>query len=598
MPTTFPSPAWLAATAILGLAFVATPPAARALELVEVRVQGLADEEMRDNIDDALSLQRLNPNRRKSLSESRLSYLVRRAPGEVRGALEPFGYYGPAVEMQVLRDGEAVTVLVDVDLGEPVRVRGRDLALTGAASDDSVLMRRLERFRPRTDQPFHHGVYEDSKAAMDRALAERGYFDARLATHRVEVSRAQRSADIFLAWDSGERYRLGEASFEGHAFRPGLLEKLVPWTPGDLYSQSELLALQKSLTELDYFSAVDITAQPDDAVDGKVPVKVALAPAKRNVYNAGLRYGTDTGVGVTGGIERRWVNDRGHKLRTQASLAQRRSDVTVQYRIPAFAWLDGWYTFSASAREEQIDLITSELVEVVGSRSGRLGAWNLVAALNFRRERYDDPQVPDAYVYSTLVFPSLWAQWAQTDDLLYPRRARGLTAEVRAGSTSLGSDIDFVQVRAQGRYIHGFGRRDRVLLRAELGTTVSDDFDLLPPSMRFYAGGDNSVRGYGYQEIGQSLTDFRNRRYVFGGKHLVTASVEYEHMFTRQWGAAVFVDAGDAFDERDELDLQVGVGAGLRWRSPVGPVRVDVAHGLGEQAQASVRLHLTIGPDL
>lgn len=592
-----PSALRLAAALLIVLAACA-PGAVAALELRAVQVRGLDDEEMRNNVDDALSLQRLNPNRRKAISESRLSYLLRRAPREARGALEPFGYYHPVVETQVQRDGEAVTVLVTVALGEPVRVRGRDIALTGAAESDSPLMRRLERFRPRKGQPFHHGLYEDNKAAMDRALAERGYFDARLVTHEVTVTRAERSADIVLAWTSGERYRLGEARFEGHQFREGLLEKLVPWTPGDAYSQAELLDLQKSLNELDYFSAVDITALPGDAVDGRVPVRVALAPAKRDIYNAGLRYGTDTGVGVTGGIERRWVNQRGHKLRAQAALAQRKNELAVQYRIPAFAWLDGWYSLGASAREEEIDLIRSQLVDVVGSRSGSLGSWDLVAALNFRRARYDDAQAPDAYIYSTLVFPSLWAKWTQTDDLLYPRRARGLTAQLRGGSTALGSDIDFLQVRAEGRFVHGFGRRDRLLLRAELGTTVADQFDLLPPSMRFYAGGDNSVRGYGYQQIGESLTDFRNRRYVFGGKHLVTGSVEFERMFTRQWGGAVFVDAGDAFNETNELDWQVGVGVGLRWRSPVGPVRVDIARGLGDQAQDSVRLHLTIGPDL
>ncbi len=593
-----PSARCLPAAALFAVVLAGAPDAALALELRSVQVVGLDDEQMRDNVDDALSLQRLNPKRRLSITESRLSYLLRIAPGEARAALEPFGYYDPVVETQVQRDGEAVTVLVTVVPGDPVRVRGRDLALTGAAGSDSLLMRRLERFRPRKDQPFHHGVYEDSKAAIDRALAARGYFDARLVTHQVTVTRAELSADIALAWSSGERYRLGEARFEGHPFRDGLLENLVPWTPGDLYDQSQLLDLQKSLTELDYFSAVDITAEPEDAVDGQVPVKVALAPAKRSVYSAGVRFGTDTGVGVTGSFERRWLNQRGHKLRAQAGLAQRKSDVTVQYKIPAFAWIDGWYAFGVSARQEEIDLINSELLNVVGSRSGKLGRWDLIAALNFRRERYDDAQLPNAFVYSTLVFPSLWAQWSQTDDLLYPRRAQGLTMELRGGSTAVGSDIDFLQARAVGRYIHGFGRRDRLLLRAELGTTVSDEFSLLPPSMRFYAGGDDSVRGYGYQEIGRSLTDFRNRRYIFGGKHVVTGSVEYERMFTRQWGGAAFVDAGDAFDSRGDLDWQVGVGVGLRWRSPVGPVRVDVAHGLGDQAQSSVRLHLTIGPDL
>ena len=584
------------------LVFVAllagAPGGVAALELREVQVQGLADEQMRDNVDDALSLQRLNPNRRKVLTQSRLSYLLRQVPREVRGALEPFGYYEPTVDAQVQRDGDAVTVVVVVSPGEPVRVRGRDLRLTGAASTDTPLMRRLQRFRPRQDQPFHHGVYEDSKAAMDRALAERGYFDAELAVHEVTVSRAARTADIQLAWTSGDRYALGAARFEGHKFRPGLLEKLVPWEPGTPYDQARLLALQKSLAELDYFSAIDITPEPDAAVDGQVPVKVALAMGKRSIYSAGLRAGTDTGLGVTAGVERRWVNDRGHKLKALASLAQRKNDITVQYKIPAFKWLDGWYTVAASVREEPIDLVDSQLVELVGSRSGKLGEWDLSAALNWRRERFEDSVSGQDYSYSTLVFPSLWAKWVRTDDLLYPRKATGVTLELRGGSTGLGSDIDFVQLRAQGHWIRGIGRRDRLLLRAEAGTTVSDEFALFPPSLRFYAGGDRSVRGHGYKEIGQFFQDTNGNRYVFGGKHLMVASVEYERMFTREWGGAVFVDAGDAFDSFDAYEWEVGVGVGVRWRSPVGPVRVDIARGLGDAAQSSLRLHFNIGPDL
>ena len=576
-------------------------PAAQALELEAVQIRGLEDEEMRDNVSDALSLDRLNPNRRKALTETRLSYLLRRTPGEARGALEPFGYYDPAVETEVQRDGEKVTVVVSVTLGEPVRVRGHDVSLTGPAEANGALMRRLERFRPREDQPFHHGIYEDSKAGMDRALAELGYFDAEQSVHRVTVSRAEGKADIELAWVSGERYRLGTATFEGHQFRPGLLEKLVPWQPGEAYDQKQLLALQKSLSELDYFSAIDISSDPKQA-DGErlVPVKVALAPGKRTIYSAGLRYGTDTGLGVTAGIDRRWVNDRGHKLRSLVGLAERRSDITTQYRIPAFAWLDGWYSASASAREEEIDGFTNQLAELIGSRSGRLGKWDLTAAINFRRERYEvfnDASGRD-FAYSTLLFPSLWAKWSESDDLLYPRRAMGLTVELRGGSSAVGSDIDFLQMRGEGRWVRAFGRRNRLLLRGEAGTTFSGQFDDFPPSLRFYAGGDRSLRGYGYKEIGGFLIEPDGNRYVYGGKHLAIGSVEYERMFTREWGGAFFVDGGDAFDDGNDFDLQIGAGFGVRWRSPVGPVRLDIAHGFGDDAQQSVRLHVNIGPDV
>lgn len=582
-------------TLCLGL-LLAMPAAA--LELVSVRVEGLDDPAQRSDVLAALSLEKLNPARRQGLSEARLSYLLRRAPREARQALEPYGHYEAQVQTEFERDGERVSVRVRVVPGEPVRVRKREITISGPGESDEVLARRIERLRPREGQPFVHSVYEDGKASVDRLLAARGYFRARLGAHRVEVTRAERVADIALAWDTGPRHSLGEARFEGHPFRDGLLDHLVPWTPGEPYDQAQLLKLQSSLAQLDYFAAIDIHPEPGEGEDLEVPVQVSLSPAKRSVWSAGVRFGTDSGLGLTGGLERRWVNDRGHKLDLLAGLAQRRNDLAASYRIPAFRWVDGWYTASARLQQEEVDGINNELLEVTGSRSGSIGRWNLVAALNLRRERFEDATTGFEYAYSTLVYPSLWAQWSEADDPLYPRSARGLTVELRAGSTALGSDIDFVQLRAEGKWIRSFSRRNRLLLRAEAGTTVSDEFSSLPPSLRFYAGGDRSVRGYGYKEIGPSIIGSNGRSYVFGGQHLAVASVEFERMFTRSWGIAFFVDAGDAFESRDSFDPQVGAGLGLRWRSPVGPVRVDVAHGFGSDAANSVQLHLNIGPDL
>lgn len=590
----FPPPTRLLAALCLGLLPV-LPVAA--LELRAVQVRGLEDEALLANVRAALSLEGLDAGQRADLGEGQLDYLLRQVPRDVATGLEPFGYYDSQAETEVQRSGEAVTVVVTVRPGEPVRVDEREIRVAGAAGADPAITRRLRWLRPRQGEPLRHDLYEASKASIDALLRERGYFDAELGTHRIEVDRGAREADIHLAWDSGPRYSLGEASFEGHQFRPGLLDKLVDWEPGTPYDQHRLVDLQQRLAGLDYFAGIDVRAEP---VDGstQVPVDVSLTPAKRSVYTAGLRYATDTGAGITGGLQRRWVNDRGHKLDANLSLAQRGNAALVAYRIPAFAWLEGWYTASASLRQDPIDYIDSEVLEVIGSRSGQLGDWILEAGVHYRRERFDDPATGNAVAWSTLVYPQLSATWRVSDDPLYPRRGQSLRLELRGGHTGLGADMDFLQARVEAGFIRSLGWRNRVLLRAEAGTTVTDRFPDFPPSLRFYAGGDRSVRGYGYRDIGQYFVGLDGRRYVFGGKHLLVASAEFERMFTREWGGAVFVDAGDAFDSRDGFDAQVGVGVGVRWRSPVGPVRLDVAHGLGDDARQSVRLHLTIGPPL
>ena len=581
----------------------AGPGLAHALELQAIQIRGL-DPAMEANVRDFLALEQLEPARRATLTEGRLSFYLRNAPREVRAGLEPFGYYDAEVTPRVDRVGDAVTVVLDVALGEPVRVRIKSVVVTGPAAKDAAIAAQVTGFNPGKGEVFNHGTYENSKTGINRLLIERGYFDADMGTHTVEVTRAARAADVRLGWVGGERYLFGPAVFDGSQFAPGLLERLVPWREGQPYEQAELLRLRQSLTDLDYFNGINVTPEPEQATDGKVPVKIGLTPAKRSIYSAGIRYGTDSGAGVSGRVERRWVNRRGHKALADASLAQKKSDVILQYKVPGFALLDGWYTLGLRASDEKFDEINSQLAELSLTRSGRWRHWNLLAGLYYQRERYDaiGAGLAKDTAYSSLLYPSLWAEYKDGDDLNYPRRARGFTFQVRGGSKSIASDVDFLSLRAEGRYIRGLGDSNRLLLRAELGTLLINDYLSLPPSQRFYAGGDRSVRGFGYKGIGERLgmtvTDPRNGRSfdpVFGGKHLAVGSVEFEHMFTPVWGGAVFVDAGDAWDKK--FEARVGVGVGLRWRSPVGPVRVDIARGSGEASQG-LRLHLVIGPEL
>ena len=570
----------------LALLLLATP--AGAAELAGVRVLGL-EPALEANVHARVSLERMGEAQRTGISEARLAYLLRIAPDEVRAALEPFGYYDAGVDVRSTRVGERVSVEVEVVKGAAVSVRRLDLAMEGAAEGDEAIRARLSAFLPQPGQVFDHRNYEASKAAIARGLAEHGYFDAELATHTVEVTRADRAADIALGWRSGQRYRFGTVRFEGQPLDAGVLDPLVPWTRGEPFDQRGLLALQQSLADTDYFGAISLLPQPEAAVDGEVPVQVTVVPAKRSVYRAGLRYGTDSGAGITGRVERRYLNRRGHKLLLDLSLAQNDRQLLAQYRIPAFAWLDGWYAVTMDVREEEIEGLTSQYLNLAGTRSGRWRHWDLLAGLNFRRERFDALD-PGDLAYATVVYPSLWGRWKDGDDPNLPSRGRALTLEARAASRSAGSTVDFLQLRVQADWIRGFGRDWRLLARGELGATASPDFDDMPPSLRFYAGGDRSVRGFGYKAIGPD----RNGR-VFGGRYLAVASVEVERMFSPQWGGAVFVDAGDAFD--DAFDLKLGIGAGLRWRSPIGPVRVDLAHGIGEGGD-KVRLHVRIGPDL
>ena len=594
------------AAAVVLCAITGQAHAAATIEKVEIRGFNLDNETealMVENINVALSLNDIIGRRQ---GESRLEYLMNETQTEAREALEPFGYYSPQIKVEATRPGgedERITVVIDIDKGEPVRVRHSDLSIEGAGGSDRYLKEDLAAFHPQVGDIFDHTTYETSKTRIVRRLADRGYFDADFIHRRVEVTRAERAADIDLTWASGIRYDMGPTTFHQTKFKPGLLDKLVYWEEGSYFHQGKLDRLRESLVGLDYFNNIDIQATPENAVDGRVPIDVNLTLAKRDVYTTGLSYGTESGPGVRFGLERRYVNSRGHKLSTQLDYAQKRKNFITQYRIPAFKWLDGWYTIAAQAYDEQTDYIDTRLIKFSAARSGQIND-NLraVASLNTVRERWaysvaDDgggALAPLVYRYATFTYPELSADYVDVDQRSFPRRGIAGSASLRGGIEGVGSDANFAQLHAQARWFKGIGSSDRLILRGELGHTFTNGLSDMPPSLRYYAGGDNSIRGYQYREVGPQVETDKGK-FSVGAKNVITASAEYEHYFNASWGAAAFVDSGSAFDGT-EADWRTGVGVGLRWKSPVGAVRIDIAHGL-DDPDSTFTIGLGIGAE-
>lgn len=593
---------------------LAAPAAAQTVRKLDITG---VDEAAADNVRSALSLTDVLGKR---VTGRRLGWLLRNADDEAREALEPFGYYDPTIEVRDARsgDGEAgsVDVTIAIDPGAPVRVDGMTVEVSGEARELGVVNDAIESFEPRTGDVFDHQLYEDSRDRISGALASRGYFDARTLAQRVEVTRATREADIDLRWESGARYTLGNVRFEQEPkaiIRDSVLAKVPAWKPGEAYDARELDRLYDSLVKLDYFGIVGV--EPDIAAaraDGsrQVPVKVTLTPAPRSIYTAGASYGTESGAGVRMGVERRYLNTRGHKALAQLDYARYRKTLTLQYRVPAFLWLDGWYTASLQAADEQTDFLSSRRVEFVGSRSGQFNDYlNLVASLHVLRERWryidveatgdsedDADRIYSEPRFANFLYPSLRAEYLDADSRLFPRDALGGTLQLRGG---LGGDDErepFVQLHLTTAWFKGLGDTDRLIVRGEAGYTWSDALLTMPPSLRYFAGGDRSIRGYGWREVGPRIVLADGRRYATGARSVLTASVEYERYFRDPWGAAVFVDTGSAFNGR-KPDFHTGVGVGLRWKSPVGLLRLDIARGLNDP-QSPFTLHLNIGADL
>ena len=565
-------------------------PAAEAAR-VTVQLDGI-DGDLRAAALGAVELQQYE-SREVSLAQVRRLY--RRAESQIKQALEPYGYYDASIDGELLNEGENFRAILHVKSGQPVKVSELSIGIGDEARKLRAVSSAVSAFSPQKGQRLDHAAYERSKAAIHASLFSVGYLDAELATHRVEVERASNTAKVELEWKLGPRYRFADTNFEGGQFGDDFMQRFIPWDVGDYYSQDKLLELQQRLFDANYFAISQVQPDTEHATEGKVPIAVTLAPAKRTVYTAGLFIGTDTGVGVRGGIERRWVNRRGHKLKFETILAQRLKTLSTLYQVPLPGPDNHSLNFGITYRDENTKTSESKTLRLAANDSKTWHGWTRTIGLQFLT---GDFKVADEKGHTTLLYPEVALTKKRADDFNFPRKGWSLTLAARAGQKGLLSDTSFAQVTADAKWIHGLGDNGRFIGRGSAGYTQVGDFDKLPPELRFFAGGDRSIRGYTFQTIGpRRLTDDNTEPKVIGGDRLLVGSAEYEYYFTPTWGAAAFVDAGDAFMGND-FDLKVGAGLGVRWRSPVGLVRVDLGTPIGDEFASGVELHVIIGPDL
>ncbi|WP_395120074.1 autotransporter assembly complex family protein [Rhodanobacter sp. FW102-FHT14D06] len=540
---------------------------------------------------------------KREVTAAQAARLYQRVPEQVRAALQPYGYYDASVTGELRQVGADWRVDVHVTPGEPVKVAKVELQLDDAAGRIAPIRRARRAIERLAGKTLNHEAYEEARDAMSAQLTANGYLDARLLTHRVEVNRGERRAVVKLGWEVGPRYRYGQVHFEGSQFNEGFLDRYVPFQSGDYFSQDQLLTLQQALNGADYFAVVNVLPDVDEAKHGVVDVTVQLAPAKRTIYTGGPFIGTDTGFGVRGGIERRWVNRRGHKWKNELVVAQRLKTLSTMYTIPLPGPDQRSYNVGANFRDADTDTSQSRTLELVGNETRQWHGWTRTLGLHAlagtftvgKRGREPDNTPGIEHGRSTEVFAEASLTRKQTDNPAFVHRGWSLTLAARSTAGSLLSDASFNQVSADAKWIRAFGakQRNRLILRGSAGITRTDDFAALPPQLRFFAGGDRSVRGYGYQSIGPRNSYDR----VIGGRNLLVASTEVEHYFTRNWGMAAFVDAGNAYTGTD-FRPKIGAGLGLRWRSPVGMVRLDLGTPIHDSDHHGIELHVVIGPDL
>lgn len=562
-----------------------SPQAPREIQ-VEVELEGL-DGELEDNVRAAVALivqegERLTPNRARTLFQ--------RAPEEIRVALEPFGRYGPSIEGELDDEGDDWTALFTVDPGPATVLTRVDVALHGEGATDSTFLALVDSFPLAVGDTLHHAPYELVKSQLSRNASNRGYFDAEFDTAQIRVDRQGASAEIVLHLDTGSRYRFGPIAVEQDVLDPDHVDGYVTARQGEPFDANILRSSQVALTTGPWFGRADIQLDRTDMASGEVPVRFELTPARPQRYEAGLGYGTDTGFRGSLRAQFRRLNRRAHNAEAEIRVSQVELSLAGRYNIPRPFPSDAVWGAFGSVGDVSPNWSSTTVGTVGVDRALSRGPVRETISIAWEGSRYEAAGVSGTA--SLLVGQVDWS-WVSADDRIVPTHGHRLALTLSGAHDALLSSATFGTIRLEAKAVRPLGSRVRVIGRGEVGQIFTDDLEALPPTRRFITGGDQSVRGWGWETLAPSVGDSA----LVGGKVLAVASLETDFEVIPSWRIAAFGDAGNAAADFGSLTWEYSVGTGIRWASPLGMLRLDFAFPLTDPDRR-LRLHLILGPDL
>ena len=550
---------------------------------VTVAIDGVKGE-LRDNVRAVLGIQRLTDKpdtRRRTIRR-----MHRRAEADIREALQPFGYYRPLVQSELTEIDDGYAAKYTIDPGPQTQIAALDIRIEGEGAEEGALVRAKNDLGLKVGDPLRHSAYKQAKAKLRDAAYGRGYLDADYAKAVLRVNPQEDRAEVTLVLKTGPAYTFGPVSIEQDILDPDFLARYVTINPGQRFDPGKLINLQIRLTDLGYFGNVQVDTRREDIEGTAIPVVVNTLPLKPQRYEVGVGFGTDTGARLSIGTELRRINKHGHRFNADLQLSEILNTLNAQYLIPVGNKPGESVTFSTSVEDERLEDGERTTLRVGVARNWQLGDWLRRYYINYLREdfRFDG----EARRQSDLLTPGLSFSRTEIDDPVYSRRGWSAFFDVHGAEETVISDTTFVQTTLSLRSVLGLWDSARLLGRLDVGATWVEEFSVLPASERFFAGGDESVRGYGFETLGPRDDNDQ----VIGGEYLLTSSIELEQLVTNTFGFAVFADAGNASDDGIPEPV-LGAGAGLRVRSPVGVLRLDLAHPF-DGNQRGVRLHLGI----
>ncbi|EOV5433802.1 TPA: autotransporter assembly complex family protein [Vibrio parahaemolyticus] len=504
-------------------------------------------------------------------------------------ALNALGYYHAKISYSISEGNDEL--IVNIHKGLPVKIKVMDVVISGEAKEDEEFANLIAKSPLKVGRILNQGEYDSLKSGIRNLALQRGYFSGDFKLNKLEVIPELNEANVRLHYDSGIRYHFGPVEITGSQIWENRVESMRPFEIGEPYLVSDVGEYNQNLSNTDWFSSVFVEPDLSKLEDGReLPIKVSLAPAAKNQIETGIGYSTDTGVRGTLKWKKPWVSARGHSFNTALSLSKPEQTITAGYKIPLDDVLREYYQLQFGLKHlDNRDTESLESNLAVERHWLTDGGWHKTVYVRHLYENFSQGLQDDGVQF---VLPGATFSRTRVRGGSMPMWGDKQSVTVEYGDPALLSETRVLRLLGRSSWIRGIGENHRGLFRLEGGANITEEFEKLSPSLRFFAGGDNNIRGYGYE----SISPVDESGALTGAKYILSSTLEYQYRVYGNWWAATFYDIGDAFNDTPEW--KSGAGVGIRWASPVGPVSFDFAWGLDEKPNNEFRIHFSLGPEL
>ena len=532
-------------------------------------------------------------------TEDERNNFVYSARQDVQFSLNALGYYQPDIALNLDKTQKIWSLEINVKPGPRTHLQEVDVAISGEAAEDKAFHSLLKQNPLQVGAGLHHGDYDSFKAQLQSLGNERGYFEASLAKHQMDIDSQESQARVVLHYNSGERFNFGAVQFDEFPLNHRILSQLLPFEEGEPFDVVKLQKLQSDLQETGYFGSALVQPQTPDPNSQLVPVHVSLQPGDINHYRVGLGFSTDTGERISFTWRTPLLNRRGHWQETRVEYSPIRPRANFTYGIPLSHPLNDQLLLGARLENNEYGSIDSWQQELSARREWKLGKWITSARVRYLKEDWElgFEELQNEYLLPGVSVSHTTSRGNRLD----PDAGFSQLYGLESGADQAGSDLDLARIYANLQGVITLAPRHRLVGRAELGAVFFDDEERrdLAPSLSFFTGGTDTIRGYSYLSLGPTETitgpDGNKRKVVVGGDRLAVASAEYQYYVTPEWRGAVFIDGGNAYNAGD-FDAVVGAGFGIHYVSPVGAIRIDLANSVSED-DPSWRIHISLGAE-